>query len=59
LYKLWGKNYMTVKHAIIFIIILCFISISAVSASDDAITENITLANDEINLEVSDNQNNR
>jgi hypothetical protein len=50
---------MTVKHAIIFIIILCFISISAVSASDDAITENITLANDEINLEVSNNQNNR
>lgn len=34
---------------------MCFISISAVSASDDAITENITLANDEINLEVSDN----
>ena len=46
---------MTLKHAILFMIILCFfISLSNVSASDDAIMENITAAHDEIDLEVPD-----
>ena len=47
---------MNFKHAIIITIILCFlISLSNVSASDDANMENISSVNDEIDLEVSDN----